>query len=117
MTLPPRSAISVMVGALRSMRETSATSPSCMGTLKSTRTRTRLPFTSAPSRVRKRMTASSAELAHCHRGIDHPIGEAPLVIVPRHHAHQRAVDHLGLIDMEDRRVRIVVEIGGDVGRL
>src|SRR5580693_9578655 len=103
-----------MVGALRSMRETSATSPSCIGTLKSTRTSTRLPLTSASSRLRKRMTASSAELAHRNCGIDHPIGEAPFVVVPRHHAHQRAVDHLGLIHVEDRGMRIVVEVAGDI---
>src|ERR1700680_4894981 len=110
---------------LRSMRDTSATSPFCIGTLKSTRTSTRLPFTSASSRVRKRMAASSsegpaassAELAHRHRGVDHAIGEAPFIVVPRHHPHQGAVHDLGLVHMEDRGVRIVVEIGRDVGSL
>src|ERR1700733_14644199 len=97
-----------MGGALRSMGGAAATSAPW--------TRTRLPLTSASSRLRKRMTASSAELAHRNCGIDHPIGEAPLVVVPRHHAHQRAVDHLGLIHVEDRGMRIVVEVGRDVGR-
>ena len=52
-TLPPLSASSVMVGAISSMRVESATLPSCIGTLRSTRTKTRLPFTSASSRLRK----------------------------------------------------------------
>src|ERR1700730_186411 len=109
-TLPPRSAISVMVGAFRSIRDTSATAPSCIGTLKSTRTSTRLPLTSASSRLRKDFTdwrrheelgaAASGELAHRHRSIDHAVGETPLIVVPRHHANQRAVDHLGLVHVE-----------------
>src|SRR5262249_54923225 len=50
-TLPPLSAISRMVGATRSMRVVSATSPFSTGTLRSTRTSTRLPLTSASSSV------------------------------------------------------------------
>ncbi len=46
-TLPPLSAISRMVGATRSMRVVSATLPFSTGTLRSTRTSTRLPLTSA----------------------------------------------------------------------
>ena len=46
-TLPPLSAISVMVGATRSMRVASVTLPFSIGTLRSTRSSTRLPFTSA----------------------------------------------------------------------
>jgi len=46
-TLPPLSAISRMVGAARSMRVVSATLPFSTGTLRSTRTSTRLPLTSA----------------------------------------------------------------------
>ena len=53
MTLPPLSAISVMVGATRSMRVASVTLPFSIGTLRSTRSRTRLSFTSASSRVLK----------------------------------------------------------------
>ena len=51
-TLPPLSAISLMVGACRSMRVASVTLPFSVGTLRSTRTSTRLSFTSASSRVR-----------------------------------------------------------------
>ena len=47
MTRPPLSAISVMVGADASMRVASLTVPSVIGTLRSTRTSTRLPLRSA----------------------------------------------------------------------
>ncbi len=53
MTLPPLSAISVMVGATRSIRVASVTLPFSIGTLRSTRRSTRLLFRSAVSRVRK----------------------------------------------------------------
>ena len=48
-TLPPLPAISLMVGAMRSMRVASATLPSFIGTLRSTRSSTRLPFKSQSS--------------------------------------------------------------------
>ena len=51
-TLPPLSAISFIVSATRSMRVLSVTRPFSVGTLRSTRRRTRLPETSASSRVR-----------------------------------------------------------------
>src|SRR5579862_1608586 len=108
-----------MVGATSSMRVTSVTLPSCIGTLRSTRTSTRLPFTSASSRLRKLMggelALSSGELPHRYGRVDHAVGEAPLVVIPRHHANERAVHHLGLIHVENRRVRIVIEIARDVG--
>ena len=44
MTLPPLSEISRMVGSTRSMRVASETLPFSMGTLRSTRSRTRLPL-------------------------------------------------------------------------
>ena len=52
-TLAPLSASSVIEGAVRSMRVASETTPFSTGTLRSTRINTRLPFTSAWSRVRK----------------------------------------------------------------
>src|SRR4029077_139253 len=126
MTLPPLPASSAIVGTISSMRVESVTLPSCIGTLRSTRTSTRLPLTSASSRLRKvGMKASfkkicwrrSAELAHRYRGVDHAIGETPFIVVPRHDANQRAVDHLGLVHVKDRGMRIVVEVAGDVRRL
>src|ERR1700691_2604371 len=58
-TLPPLSAISVMVGTISLMRVASATLPSCIGTLRSTRTRTRFPFKSASSRLRNDMVGEA----------------------------------------------------------
>ena len=51
-TLPPLSAISVIVEATRSMRVVSVTLPFSVGTLRSTRKRTRLPDRLASSSVR-----------------------------------------------------------------
>ena len=59
MTLPPLSEISVMVGATRSSRVASVTRPFSMGTLRSTRSSTRLAFTSTSSRVRKDLVMTS----------------------------------------------------------
>jgi hypothetical protein len=47
MTRPPLSAISRIVGSTRSMRVASVMRPFSIGTLRSTRTSTRLPVTSA----------------------------------------------------------------------
>src|SRR5271166_287402 len=53
MTLPPLSASSSIVPLTRSMRVVSVTRPFSVGTLRSTRKRTRLPETTASSSVRK----------------------------------------------------------------
>src|SRR5258707_10612015 len=42
--------------------------------------------------------------------LDHPVREAPFVIVPRHDADEGFVEHLGLGHVEGRAMRIVVEI-------
>src|SRR5205085_6361847 len=60
-TLPPLSAISVMVGAMRSRRVASETWPLSIGTLRSTRSKTRLPETSAWSSVRKDVISERSE--------------------------------------------------------
>ena len=59
-TLAPLSAISVMALAMRSMRVPSVTTPFSTGTLRSTRTSTRFPFTSTWSRVRNALMVRSA---------------------------------------------------------
>ena len=65
-TLPPFPEISVMVGATRSSRVASVTRPFSMGTLRSTRSSTRLPFTSTSSRVRKVLDmVTLLSRAHC----------------------------------------------------
>ena len=43
--------------------------------------------------------------------------EAPLVVVPRQHRHHGAVHHLGLVHVEDRRARVVIEVARDIGLL
>ena len=53
-TLAPRSASSRRVGTTRVIRVASEITPFAIGTLRSTRTSTRLPRTSRPSRRRKR---------------------------------------------------------------
>src|ERR1041384_863030 len=55
-------------------------------------------------------------LRECNGGVRHAVRETPLVVVPGHHAHQRAVLHLGLVLVEGRGVRIVVEVDRDVRR-
>src|SRR5688572_11805778 len=51
-----------------------------------------------------------SQLAHRDGGIAHAIGETPLVVVPGHHAHEGAVDHLGLQQVEGRAGGVVVEV-------
>src|SRR5665213_1703384 len=120
-TLAPLSASSRIDGAMRSMRVASVTTPFCTGTLRSARTSTRWPFTSAWSSVRNAVIAGPAgnrsdQLAHRHGGVRHAVGEAPLIVIPRHHAHEGAVHDLGLVHVEDRGARMVVEVERDVGR-
>src|SRR5690606_16416199 len=55
----------------------------------------------------------SAELAHRHRGVGHAVGKAPFVVVPGQHAHEPALDHLSLLQVEGRARRVVVEVGAD----
>ena len=64
MTLPPLSAISTIVGRMRSIRVPSAICPFSTGTLRSTRKSTRLPATCASSRVRKLFIFLSALVPH-----------------------------------------------------
>src|SRR5512143_4239322 len=118
-TLPPLSASSLIAGAARSIRVASVTTPFSTGTFRSTRSRMRLPFTSTRSSVRNSVIAAperpSEQLAHRDGCIRHSVGEAPLVVVPGHHAHQRAVHDLGLVHVERGRVRVVIEVDRNVG--
>src|SRR3981081_1410316 len=154
--LPPLPEISVMVGTMRSSRVASVTRPCSIGTLRSPRSSTRLPFTSTSSRVRKVLdiiglaqlilrdaslrsapqdevfflmvrsahlarvsnheVMKSEQLPHRHGGVRHAVGKAPFIVVPRHHPHQRAVLHLGLVHVKRGGMRIVVEVDRAVGR-
>src|SRR5262245_15537060 len=119
MTLPPLSAISVMPGAARLMRVESVTTPFSTGTFRSTRRRTRFPFTSTWSSVRKAVMAALhstlEKLAHRHGRIRHAVREAPLIVIPRHHTHECAVHNLGLIHVERARMRVMVEVDRYIG--
>src|SRR6202167_6804553 len=60
---------------------------------------------------------SSEQLAHRDRRVGHAVGEAPLVVVPGHYAHEVAVLHLGLVHVEGGGMRVVVEVDRDVRRI
>src|SRR6187549_861178 len=81
----------MMLGRAARMRESSRTMPSWMGTLKSTRMRTRLPCTSTSRMVRLSMLSLPVRPARrCsgeaggHEGdeVGHAAAVAPLVVVP-----------------------------------
>src|SRR5690348_2032894 len=92
---PPLRSLS-MVGRAARRRVSSLTRPPSIGTLKSTRTRARRPWSSASSRVRKVMAVVLDQLRHVDGGVAHPGREAPLVVVPGEDPAEAAVDHLGL---------------------
>src|SRR6266700_3401900 len=50
----------------------------------------------------------SHQLSHRNGCIHHPVREAPFIVVPRHHAHERAIHHLGLVQVQDRGSRVVI---------
>ena len=88
-TWPPWSSSHRRVGTAARTRRSSVTFPSSRGTLKSLRTRTRLPATSAWSTVRS--STGLELLADQHGQVDEPLGVAPLVVVPAEHLGQAAV--------------------------
>src|SRR6266581_1936378 len=100
------------------MRVSSPILPSWMGTLKSTRTSTRLPrrSTSDILRMGTGNRGSASTLLRVHErdgGIQHPVAEAPFVVVPGGHLYQRAPDDLGKRRVENRRRGVVIEVGRD----
>src|SRR5437762_6649246 len=105
-----------MVGSDASMRLASVTAPSFSGTLRSARMKTRFPATSTSSMYFSAMTRRpySAEAAAEEQGdVAHAAREAPLVVVPRQHLHEVAVDDARELGIEDRGIRAAVEIRGD----
>src|SRR5437870_4080549 len=100
-----------MVGSAARMRASLVTAPFCTGTFKSSLIRTRLPRRSV-SVIRNTfiLSYSGLRLRPGHSGVEHAIREAPLVVVPRAHLHERAFDHLGERGVERRGMRIVVEV-------
>src|SRR5256885_2298232 len=99
-----------MVGSAARMRASSFTAPVFLstGTLKSTRTKTRLPATSRSSTERTMRPASELRCDE-ERHVHHAIGEAPLVVVPGEDLGElAAVGNQGLGGVVDRGVRVPV---------
>ena len=53
---------------------------------------------------------ASDQLAHGDSSVDHAAGKAPFIIIPCHDPAQPACHHLGLIGVENRRMRIMDKI-------
>src|SRR3954465_9711213 len=99
MTAAPCFSACSMAGTEARMRVSSVIRPFSIGTLRSARMKTRLPRRST-SDMRLNFITSPRLLDAGERGADlgerggnvkHAVGEAPLVVVPRRHLHQRAV--------------------------
>src|SRR5256714_14696261 len=115
----PRSSSNRSVGSAAPIRVSSATRPSSNGTLRSARTSTRLPSTSASRTDRGSFTSRSRgygldrERLPDHRDqVDEPAAVAPLVVVPPEDLRQRLVRHRQLA-VEDARVGRVDDVGRD----
>src|SRR5262245_27435221 len=108
-----------MVGSAARMRVSSVIVPFSIGTLKSTRMKTFRPL-----RERSRMvvirTIPADEglpleplLFHVADQIDAAARVAPLVVVPRQDLDEVAVEHLRVRRVENRRVRVALEVDRD----
>src|SRR6185503_8852217 len=122
-----------MVGMEARMRESSVTLPSSSGTLKSTRTKTRFPATSASRTVSLSMGCSwlsvgsprsgggaggggAGELRRDHRDeVGAAAAVAPLVVVPGDDLHHRPAEDHGARRVDDRGAGIAAEVGRDEG--
>ena len=104
-TIAPRSLSSAIVGTAARSLVSSLIAPSCIGTLKSTRTSTRLPVRSAGRSSRVLKPGHSAQLGHRRRGVDHAVRKAPFIVVPADHADQLAFEHRGLEAVDGRARR------------
>src|SRR5580658_6245132 len=114
------------VGSAARIRASEVTAPSWIGTFRSSRINTRLPARSRLSIFRIftvdlrsalplvwvdwGTTATSGGLRPSHGGVDNAIREAPLIVVPRAHLYERALDHLGQGRVVRRGRRVVVEV-------
>lgn len=50
-------------------------------------------------------------LVHGQRGVEHAAGKAPFIVVPGHDADKGAIDDFCTVEAEQRRMRVVIEIG------
>src|SRR5260221_4570904 len=126
MTFAPWARRALIVGIAARMRESSVTLPSSSGTLKSTRTKTRLPVTSASRTVSLSMPRSgdrAGRMAETTRQLGRDeveeIGAAaavgPLAVVPGDDLHHRAAKDHGGLGVDDRGARIAPEVGRHQG--
>src|SRR5919106_1097594 len=118
--LAPPSRSSSIVGSEARIRVSSATPPPSRGTLRSARRRTLRPSTSASLTLALRNEREpvpsgtyGGRLQHLLRQFDAALRVAPLVVVPREDLHELPVDDRGLLGVEDRRVRVGDDVGGD----
>src|SRR6185295_9654448 len=113
-----------MVGSEAVMRESSSTLPSLIGTLKSTRTKTRWPrrgrsfmeslATKRHKKHKEKPIKEPTELKTFARDVLDQVadaaGIAPLVVVPRKHLQHPATDHFRVFSVDDRRVGVAFEV-------
>ena len=106
------------MGTAARIRESSVTLPSWSGTLKSTRTKTRLPLASTSRIVslsicvgRRSGDADGQALGDEADQVGHPAAVAPLVVVPRDHLDHRPADHHRRCGVDDRRAGVAPEVG------
>src|SRR5205823_280094 len=111
-TLASRPASSFRVGAAAWIRVSSSTFPFFRGTLRSSRTSTRLAATST-SRIEAFTRARSEGRAHQGDQVDHAAAEAPLVVVPAHDLGPVLTQHRGQRRIDDRGVRVGLKIRRD----
>src|ERR1700688_4881965 len=104
-----------MVGSAARIRASLLTTPSWIGTFRSSRISTRLSLrsrlvifmifkTPLPGQPASRGSRPGQG------GIEHAVRKSPLIVVPSKHLHAGALDDLGQRGVVGRRGRIVVEI-------
>src|SRR5437016_2903522 len=97
-------------GSEARMRVSSVILPASIGTLRSARMNTRLP---RRSRSVMRLKRTALRRVHQrHGGVEHAVGEAPLVVVPGADFHQRALADPGQASVENGARRMMVEVRG-----
>src|SRR5687767_13456829 len=118
-----------MVGREASMRVSSSTLPSLIGTLKSTRMKTRSPLRGRSLMDNLATKIQSTDYTDfqnnnlCNLWMDlqslagdildqiaHTTRVAPLVVVPRKHLQHLSADHFRVLSIDDRRIRVSPEI-------
>ena len=59
----------------------------------------------------------SDQLAHRNSRIGHAVREAPLIVIPGEDRHEIAIHYLSLVHVEDRGMRVMVEVDRYIGRI